>query len=261
MEWIYLLLGAIVGLLGGMFGIGGGTLLVPALLLLFDAQHFPSAMHLALGTSMSVIVFTALASLLKHHQHRAVNWDIVHTITPGILLGTALGTLLAGNIPASALAIFFALFVYLAAAQILFDLQPPAARQLPGNLTIRLFGIFAGGLSSLVSIGGGTIVIPFLLWGNLDIRRAIGTSAAISFPVAIGGTTGYIATGLNETGLPAGTLGYVLVPALLWCAAASVITAPLGAKLAHRINTGVLRKLFAVLLLALATRLLFKVLS
>ncbi|ADL54352.1 sulfite exporter TauE/SafE family protein [Gallionella capsiferriformans] len=263
MEWAYLLLGATVGLLGGLFGIGGGTVLVPVLLLLFDAQQFPPEhlLHLALGTSMATIIFTALASLYKHHQHRAVDWNVVRTITPGILIGTGLGSLLATSIPTHFVGILFALFVYFAAAQILFDLRPPVSRQLPGKLIIRLFGVFAGTLSSLVSIGGGTVVIPFLLRSNLSIRHAIGTSAAISFPVAIGGTIGYVATGLNASGLPPLSLGYVYLPCLLWTAAASVITAPLGAKAAHRMNIGVLRKLFAVLLLLLATKLLFKVLG
>lgn len=263
MEFSYALLGASVGLLGGMFGIGGGTVLVPVLLLLFDAQHFPPehVLHLALGTSMATIVFTALASLYKHHQHKAVNWSVVRTITPGILIGTALGTLLATRIPTQAMGLFFALFVYFAAAQILFDVKPPASRQLPGNLAMGSFGVFAGTLSSLVSIGGGTVIIPFLLWSNLGLRRAIGTSAAISFPVAIGGTTGYIANGIHATGLPAYSLGYVYLPCLIWTAAASVITAPLGAKAAHQLPVAVLRKLFAVLLLVLATKLVFKVLA
>lgn len=263
MEWMtaYLLLGATAGLLGGLFGIGGGTVLVPVLLLLFDAQHFPPEhlLHLALGTSMATILFTALASLYKHHQHGAVNWNVVRTITPGILIGTGLGTLLATHIPMHFVGICFALFVYFAAAQILFDLRPPASRRLPGNVAVRLFGVFAGTLSSLVSIGGGTVVIPFLLRSNLNLRQAIGTSAAISFPVAVGGTAGYIATGLNTPGLPDFTLGYVYLPCLLWTAAASVITAPFGAKAAHQMNIVVLRKLFAVLLLVLATKLLLKV--
>ncbi|MCX7192345.1 MAG: sulfite exporter TauE/SafE family protein [Proteobacteria bacterium] len=265
MEWMaaYLLLGAVAGLLGGLFGIGGGTVLVPVLLFLFDAQHFPPEhlMHLALGTSMATIIFTATASLYKHHQHNAVNWHVVRTITPGILIGTALGTLLAAGVPTHFLGLFFALFVYFAAAQILLDLRPHASRQLPGKFAVGLFGVFTGSLSSLVSIGGGTLVIPYLLWSNLTIRQAIGTSAAISFPVAIGGTAGYVATGLNATGLPPFTLGYVYLPCLLFTALASVITAPLGARAAHRININVLRKLFAVLLLSLATKLLFKVLG
>jgi len=265
MEWgvAYLLLGAGIGFLGGLFGIGGGTLLVPLLLLLFDAQHFPPEhlLHLALGTSMATILFTALASLLKHNQHGAVNWRVVRTITPGILVGTALGTLLASRIPVYLLGLIFALFVYCAAAQILLDIRPPASRQLPRSLIVRLFGVFAGTLSSLVSIGGGTVVIPFLTWNNFTLRQAIGTSAAISFPVALGGTAGYVLTGLGAPGLPAASLGYVYLPALLWTALASVFTAPLGAKATHHLNTGLLRKLFAVLLLALASKLLLKTLG
>ena len=263
MDWYaaYLLLGATAGFLAGLFGVGGGTILVPVLLLLFDAQHFPAehVMHLALGTSMAVILFTALASMRKHHQHGAVNWSVVRSLTPGILMGTILGALLAASIPTRGLGIFFALFVYIAAAQILFDARPHASRQLPGIAGMTLTGTLTGWLSSLVSIGGGTIVTPFLLWCNVPLRNAIGTSAAIGFPVAVGGTIGYVVTGSNIQMLPAYSLGFVYLPALLWVALASIITAPLGAKATHHMKVELLRKLFAMLLIALATKLLFKV--
>jgi uncharacterized membrane protein YfcA len=263
MEWAlaYLLLGATVGFLGGLFGIGGGTILVPVLLLLFDAQQFPGThlLHLALGTSMATILFTSLASMYKHHQHGAVNWRVVRNITPGILLGTALGALFAASVSPGFLGIFFALFVYFAAAQILFDVHPHASRQLPGIAGMGAVGVFTGWLSTLVSIGGGTVVVPFLIWCNVPLRNAIGTSAAIGFPVAVGGTAGYIATGLSNGALPSSSLGFVYLPALLWVALASVITAPFGAMAAHRMQVGLLRKLFAVLLIALATKLLLKV--
>lgn len=264
-EWAlaYLTLGAVAGFLGGMFGIGGGTVLVPVLLMLFAAQSFPAeaSMHLALGSSMAIILFTALASMRKHHQHGAVNWRVVSGITPGILLGAALGTSFAASVSPRFLTVFFALFVYFAAIQILLDMRPHASRQLPGRIGLSLFGTFTGWLSTLVSIGGGTVVIPFLIWCNMPLRHAIGTSAAIGFPVAVGGTLGYIATGGNAASLPAPHLGYVYLPAVLGCALASVITAPLGAKAAHRTNVAVLRKLFAVLLIGLATKLLWKALS
>jgi uncharacterized membrane protein YfcA len=249
--------------LAGLFGVGGGTVLVPVLLFLFDAQHFPAEniMHLALGTSMAVIVFTSLSSLRKHHQHGAVNWVVVRNLTPGILLGTALGTLIAASIPTRELGIFFALFVYFAAAQMLLDIRPHASRQLPGTAGMTLTGVFTGWLSSLVSIGGGTIVTPFLLWCNIPLRKAIGTSAAIGFPVAVGGTTGYVLTGLSNDALPPHSLGFVYLPALFWVAMASVITAPLGAKATHHLKVGLMRKLFAVLLIALATKMLWKILS
>lgn len=264
MEWAlaYLLLGALVGFLGGLFGIGGGAILVPVLLFLFDAQHFAPdrLLHLALGTSMATIIFTSLASARKHHQHNAVDWQVVRRITPGILLGTALGTLLATNIPQRWLAVFFALLVCFIAAQMLFDARPNAARQLPGAAGMTFTGVFTGCISSLVSIGGGTVVVPFLIWCNVPLRRAIGTSAAVGFPVAAGGTLGYVFTGLGVHALPAPSLGFVYLPALLWVALASFAMAPLGARAAHHMKVGLLRKLFAILLLALAAKLLFRVL-
>ena len=264
MEWYagYLALGAVAGFLAGLFGVGGGLVLVPVLLLMFDAQHFSveHTMHLALGTSMATIVFTSLASMRKHHQHGAVNWQVVRRITPGILLGTALGALLASFIPARGLGIFFTLFVYFAAAQILIDKRPHASRQLPGIAGMTLTGTFTGWISSLVSIGGGTIVVPFLIWCNVPLRHAIGTASAVGFPIAVGGTLGYIAVGSRIEELPEPHLGYVYLSALFWVALASVLTAPFGAKAAHRMKVDLLRKLFAILLLALATKLLFKVL-
>jgi len=265
MEWYaaYFSLGAIAGFLAGLFGVGGGLVLVPVLLFLFNAQQLSSeyAMHLALGTSMATIVFTSLASMRKHHQHGAVNWQVVRRITPGILLGTALGALLASHIPTRGLGIFFTLFVYFAAAQILINKRPHASRQLPGVVGMTLTGTFTGWISSMVSIGGGTIVVPFLVWCNVPIRHAIGTASAIGFPIAVGGTLGYIAVGSHLDALPEPHLGYVYLPALLWVALASMLTAPLGAKAAHRMKVEVLRKLFAVLLIVLATKLLLKVLG
>jgi uncharacterized membrane protein YfcA len=227
-------------------------------LVLFDWQGFTpeNNMRLALGTSLAIILFTSLASLRKHHQHGAVNWSVVRSLTPGILLGTALGAISAAMISSRGLVIFFALFVYFAAAQMLLDKRPHASRQLPGAVGMTLTGTFTGWLSSLVSIGGGTVVTPFLIWCNVPIRTAIGTSAAVGFPVALGGTVGYIMIGWPETALVAPHLGYVYLPALLWVASAGILAAPLGAKAAHRMKVTVLRKMFALLLLAVATKML-----
>jgi len=265
MEWYagYLTLGAIAGYLAGMFGIGGGIIIMPVLAFLFDAQHFPTEhlLHLALGTSMAAILFTSLSSLLKHHQHGAVKWQVVRNITPGVLLGTGIGAEFATRISPHYLGMFFALFVYFVAAQILIDVRPNATRQLPGAFGMTLTGLLTGWLGSMVSIGGGTISIPFLVWCNVSLRSAIGTSAAIGFPVAVGGTIGYVYTGMNIPSLPPYSLGFVYLPALFWVALATVITAPMGAKATHSMKIGLLRKLFALLLLVLATKLLLKVLA
>lgn len=265
MEWYagYLLLGAIAGFLAGLFGVGGGLVLVPVLVLMFDAQHIhpEHIMHLALGTSMATILFTSLSSMRKHHQLGAVNWQVVRRITPGILLGTTVGALTASSVPAKGLGIFFALFVYFAASQMLIDKRPHAARQLPGVAGMTGFGTLTGWISSLVSIGGGTLVVPFLLWCNLPIRNAIGTASAIGFPIAVGGTLGYITVGAQVEALPDMHVGYIYLPALFWIALATVLTAPFGARAAHSLNVGLMRKLFAGLLIVLATKMLLKLLA
>ena len=264
MEWYaaYLILGTATGFLAGLFGVGGGLVLVPVLVLLFDAQQFPGdhLLHLALGTSMATILFTSLSSMRKHHQHGAVNWQVVRSITPGILLGAGIGALSASSISQDYLGLFFAVFVYFAAVQMLFDARPHPSRQLPSIGGMTLTGTLTGWLSTMVSIGGGTIIVPFLVWCNIPIRNAIGTSAAVGFPVAVGGTVGYILSGQSLPPLPGYALGYVYVPALFWVALASIITAPLGAKATHHLNVGLLRKLFALLLILLATKMLWKVL-
>ncbi len=259
-HWLlaYLSLGALTGWLGGLFGIGGGLILVPVLAFLFQAQGIPAAnvLQLALGSAMGVILFTSLASLRKHHQLGAVRWPAVRALTPGILLGTGLGTWIATQVPAHFLALFFAGFVYLVAGQMWLGRKPHPARQLPGKTGMTAFGLFTGSLSSLVSIGGGTFVVPFLVWCNVPLRHAIGTAAAVGFPLAAGASLGYAIGGWNLAGLPAPHAGFAYLPAIFWTGLASVFTAPLGARLAHRLNVEKLRKLFALLLVVLATRLL-----
>jgi len=266
MEWYaaYLALGAFVGFFAGLFGIGGGLVLVPVLSMLFEAQHLSSQnnLHLlALGTSMAAIILSAASSAYTHHSHSAVNFTVVRTTTPGLLLGTALGALFASYISTIYLTVFFVLFVYFAALQMLFDLKPKAVRQLPGLSGMTLVGVGIGTISSLVSIGGGALSVPFMLRHNIPLKQAIGTSAALGLPIAIGGTIGYIATGLSVNTLPSNTLGFVYLPALFWVALASMVTAPPGARAAHRLPLNLLRRGFAVLLLVLATRMLLKVLG
>jgi uncharacterized membrane protein YfcA len=262
MEWYlaYLLLGAFVGFFAGLLGIGGGLVLVPVLSWLFEAQQLGGAqnLHLALGTSMAAILYTAASSAHTHYAHGAVNMGIVRDMTPGLLLGTLLGALFAGSVPQSYLAIFFALFVYFAAAQMLLGFKPKAARQLPGRAGLTLVGGGIGAISSLVSIGGGTLSVPYMLWHNIPFKQAIGTSAALGFPIALGGTLGYVATGLMLHTLPDGTLGFVYLPALLMLVFGSAFTTPLGAEATHRLPLKPLRWGFAILLFALATKMLLK---
>jgi len=262
MEWYlaYFLLGAFVGFFAGLLGIGGGLILVPVLSWMFDAQHLGGEqnLHLALGTSMAAILYTAASSARTHYAHGAVNMGIVRGMTPGLLLGTLLGTLFASGSPQLYLSVFFALFVYFAAAQMLLGFKPKATRQLPGRAGMTLVGSGIGAISSLVSIGGGTLSVPYMLWHNIPFKQAIGTSAALGFPIALGGTLGYVATGLMLHTLPGGTLGFVYLPALFMLIFGSAFTTPLGAKATHRLPLKPLRSGFAILLLVLATRMLLK---
>lgn len=264
--WIatYLALGAFAGVFAGMLGIGGGLVLVPALALMFAAQaQFPvgEILHVALGTSMASIIFTAIASIRTHHRHGAIRWDVVKTITPGILVGTGLGTLVAASVPTRPLAVFFTFFVCLVAVQMAMNLKPKATRELPGSVGIAGVGLGIGILSSLVAIGGGSLTVPFLTWCNVRIQHAIGTSAAVGLPIAIGGTAGYVFNGWGKAGLPAGSLGYVYLPALAILVAATMVTAPVGARLAHRLPVATLKRIFAGLLILLAAKMLWNLFS
>jgi uncharacterized protein len=256
-TWLlgYLALGAVAGFFAGLLGVGGGAIIVPVLALMFAAQGFPGEhlMHLALGTSMAAIVFTSISSLRAHHQHGAVQWTIVKAITPGILLGTFAGAQLASLIPTRPLAIFFTVFMCYVAFQMLANIKPKPSRQLPGSLGMAIVGGGIGAISALVAIGGGSLSVPFMTWCNVKMHHAIGTSAAIGLPIAMAGTAGYLVGGAEATGLPSGSFGYIYLPALLAGVAASMLTAPLGARAAHRLPVATLKKVFAgVILLLLA---------
>ncbi len=253
-----LILGAITGIFAGLFGIGGGGIMVPVLTFLFVQQQFPDehVLHMALATSMAAIVPTAIASLRAHHHHKAVLWPVVFKISPGILLGTFAGTFIASYLPAPPLAIFFSCFMAFVALQMVINRKPKPARQLPRLPGLSFAGTGIGIISALVAIGGGTLTVPFLTWCNVSLPVAIGTSAAVGLPIALSGALGYVINGWGETDLPAYTLGYVFWPAVIAMAAMSSVTAPLGAKLAHRLPVTLLKKLFAVLLVALSMQML-----
>ena len=260
MEWWawYLAVGAFVGFFAGLLGVGGGLVTVPALAMIFSAQHFPAdhVLHLALGTSMAAILFTSISSLREHHRHGAVIWTVVRDITPGILIGTALGTVLARQVSTRALAIFFAAFVVFVAVQMMFNLKPKPSRQLPGRLAVAGVGAGIGAVSSLAAIGGGTLTVPFLTWCNVKVHNAIGTSAAVGFPIALGGAVGYIVNGLSVAELPQWSLGFVYLPARAWLVASSMLTAPLGARTAHRLPVPTLKRIFAGVLVLLSAKML-----
>ncbi len=257
--WLaYPLLGVFVGFFAGLLGVGGGAIMVPMLTTLFLAQHFPreQAVHLALGTSMATIIITSASSVRAHHQHGAVRWEVVRAITPGILVGTFGSTFLASHIDSRALAIFFSCFMAYVSVQMLINVKPKPSRELPGMLGLSAVGLGIGGISALVAIGGGSLSVPFMTWCNVKMQNAIGTSAAIGLPIAIAGTVGYLVNGQGAPNLPAYTIGFIYLPALVLVALASMFTAPLGARLAHRLPVVVLKKIFAGVLVLLCAKML-----
>ena len=261
MEWwiVYLLMGLVVGFLAGMLGIGGGLILVTLMVFLFSLQGFPAdrVVHVALGTALTSIVFTSISSLRAHHRHGAVRWDIVKMATPGLVVGTLLGTFVADRLASKYLAIFFVAFVYYAAVQMLVDMKPKPTRTVPGWPGMSVAAFVTGIVSSLVGAGGGLLSIPLMTMCNVPMRNAVGTSAALGLPIAIAGAAGYIYTGLGQDHLPPLTLGYVYVPALVGIVIGTFVTVPVGAKVAHTMPVPRLKKIFAVLLFLMATRMLW----
>ena len=172
----YLALGLFSGFCAGLFGVGGGAVIVPILTSLFVAQAFPHQhlLHLALGSSMATIMFTSVSSLRAHHQQDAVLWTVVARIAPGILIGGLLGSQLASHLPTRPLGLVFAIFMCCVAVQMLADLKPQPQRELPGALGTASVGVVIGGVSSLVAIGGGTLSVPFMTWCNVKLQQAIG---------------------------------------------------------------------------------------
>ena len=254
-------LGLATGFLAGLLGIGGGMLIGPFMTLILSALGVPAdlAVKMAIATSMATIMFTSISSVRAHHKRGAVRWDIVKGLAPGIVIGGALASAgVFALLKGSYLAIFFALFVGFSATQMFLDKKPKPSRHMPGTAGQLAAGSVIGFLSGLVGAGGGFISVPFMVAHNISIINAVATSAALGFPIALANTVGYVVSGASLPNLPPHSLGYVWLPALAVIASCSVLTAPLGAKVAHRLPVAKLKKVFALILYALAAYMLWK---
>jgi uncharacterized membrane protein YfcA len=256
-----LALGAFAGFLAGLLGVGGGMLMVPFVTLLLSARGVESAhaVKMAIATSMATILFTSLSSLRAHHRRGAVRWDLVGGIAPGIVVGGLVsGAAAFALVKGAALAVLFALFVGFSATQMLLDRRPKPTRSMPGRLGQGAVGALIGCLSGLVGAGGAFVSVPFMTWCNVPIHNAVATSAALGLPIAAASTLGYVIGGWSLAPALPGAFGYLYLPALVVIASASVLTAPLGARLAHAMDVGRLKKVFALLLYGLAAYMLYK---
>ena len=262
MQWwlAYLAIGALAGFIAGLLGIGGGAVIVPLLVFAFTSQGVPEThlLHLALATTMATIAFTSVSSARAHHSHGSVDWSMARIMLPGMLTGAFIAALIAGMVPTRPLAIVFTALIFVAATQVILDLRPKSTRSILGPAGVFAAASFIGAVSSVLAVGGAFLTIPFLAWCNVPLRRAIGTAAANGFPIAVAGTAAYVFQGWSVPGRPAGTLGYVYLPALALIAVSSIFTAPAGARLAQRLPVKRLRIVLALILYALAIRLLIR---
>jgi uncharacterized membrane protein YfcA len=251
MEFLlYLMLGGFAGVLAGLFGVGGGIIIVPVLVFSFTAQGFDAEVltHLAVGTSLATIVFTSINSVRAHHSVGAVRWAVFAWLTVGIVLGSGLGTLTASYIAGPHLQKIIGVFALLVSAQMALDLKPKARREIPGKPGLTLAGLVIGWASAIFGIGGGSLTVPFLTWRSLSMQQAVATSAACGFPIAVASTLSFMILGWHDPLLPPHSLGFVYLPALLGIALTSMFFARFGARLAHKLSPRLLKRLFAALL-------------
>lgn len=255
---LYLVLGAAAGVLAGMFGVGGGIIIVPVLVFSFAAQGFDAAVltHLAVGTSLATIVFTSVNSILEHHRRGAVRWPIFVWMTLGILLGAALGAMTAAAIKGPQLQKIIGVFAILISLQMALDLRPKASSSVPGRLVLAVAGGVIGWASAIFGIGGGSLNVPFLTWRSVPMQQAVATSAACGLPIAVAGALTFMWLGWDSPQLPQWSLGFVYLPAMAGIAATSMFFARFGARLAHRLSPRLLKRLFALLLFSVGVNFL-----
>jgi len=262
-HWLlaFLFLGSVVGFMAGLLGIGGGGIMVPVLTSIFLLQgvSVDKVVHLALGTSMACMIVTSLSSFRAHYARGGVIGRVVRGMAPGILLGTFLATFVAAQLSSVYLAIFFALFMAYVSAQMFLDKKPKPSRELAGNTGLFTAGSGIGAVSALVSIGGGSLTVPYLIWQNVDIKKAIGTSAAIGVPISIAGTLGYLINGWSHSSAENFTYGFVYLPAVVSISATSFFAAPYGVRMAHKLPVATLKRIFAVLLILLSVKMITSV--
>ena len=256
---IYLALGVLAGTTAGLLGLGGGAVIVPVLYMVFSAQGISAelVMHMAIGTSLATIVFTSIASIYTHHQQRAVQWSLVRSLLPAIVLGVVAGSFLADQLSSTTLRMFFGIFELLVAAQMFFTLIPPSQQIEQKQWLYALAGSVIGAVSALLGIGGGSVMVPFLHWCGVNMRKAIATAAACGFPVGLFGALSFILFGQSDGQLQPWSLGYIYLPALLGILLTSIVSARLSARMAHKLPLSLLKKIFASVLALVGLKMIF----
>jgi uncharacterized protein len=256
---VSLLLGAIAGITAGLFGIGGGTVIVPILAWMLTLQEIPEelVMIMAIATSLASIMFTSVSSIIAHHKRGYVLWDKVRYLSYGIVIGVTAGTFIAEHISAEHLRLIFAAFLFYFSLQILLQINPNAGDAEETPLLDYIAGIIIGAISSVLGTGGGTLTVPYLVQRKVPVKNAVAISSACGFPIAVAASISYVVLGMKHTGLPEGSFGYIYLPAFFGIALCSVFTAPIGAKLAHILPAEQLKRYFGLVLLLMAIKMLW----
>lgn len=256
---IFAATGALAGFLAGLLGIGGGMVLVPALIFSFEAQGVsPSVLtHLAIGTSLASIVLTSISSVRTHHAQGGVDVVLFKRLALGLIIGSWLGAQIAHALPARTLQLIIGFFAVWTGLKMFRGSKPVAANApLPGAFELNAVGGLIGVASAIFGIGGGSLMVPYLVKQGVAMRRAVGTAAACGFPIAIAGMIGFIYSGWGLSALPAGSTGYIYWPALAGIALTSMLAAHGGALMAHRLPAIQLKRAFGVLLVLVGVRFL-----
>lgn len=254
--WEYLLIGAGAGFLAGYLGIGGGLVMVPALTFLFlrDDALADAAVHRAVATSLATMMVTSLSAIAAHQRRRAIEWAAFRLLAPGLLVGALAGATIADQLSTRVLGAVFGGFAGLAGLQMLLARPRTHQHPLPGLMGGSLTGLVIGSVSSLVGIGGGSMTAPWLMWHGFVAQRAIATASACGYPIALAGTVGFVLAAPDQG--PSATLGYVHLPAFAGIVLSSVLFAPLGAMAVHGTPAGVARRVFAIMMLFVAAKML-----
>lgn len=263
MSLIYLwfiLAGAFAGLCAGLFGVGGGMIIVPALMWIFTSAGYSVEIvtHMAVGTSLATIVVTSISSLMAHHKLGNVRWDIFRNMTIGLMIGSLLGAAIAERIHGVVLAGMIGVWAVAMGIKMLLAKKSSSEthRQLPNTNTQFLAGTGIGITSAIFGIGGGSLTVPFLNYCGLAIKQSVGTSSACGLPIAIAGAIGFALFGQNVSGLPAETIGFVHVSAFVCISVVSFLMAKVGAKLANKLPALQLKRYFGILLIVAGGKML-----
>lgn len=252
------LLGSVVGFLAGLLGIGGGLILVPALsslLLNFEVLPLEQVVIAAIATSLASILFTSTSSAIAHHKNGNVPWNLAPWIMTGVALGALISGFMAALLPENIVRLVFAVCAVLIAFKMLYSStknDSSTERQLPSKGVLTIFTTITGGLSAMIGIGGGALLVPLLTFFSLDMKKAIGCASVCGIVIALFGSIGYISSGSSQFALKDGFAGFVYLPALLGIVCTSWFTAPLGAKATQYLPVSTIKKIFAALLLAMA---------